>query len=50
MFLMKWKNAANADLVPAEQANVKCPQIVIKFYESRLTWQSAEAKNDTRDD
>ncbi|XP_058461894.1 chromobox protein homolog 3-like isoform X1 [Malaya genurostris] len=50
MFLMKWKDAANADLVPAKQANIKCPQIVIKFYESRLTWQTSEKKNDSKDD
>jgi len=44
-FLVQFKGQDNAELVYSKTANVKCPQLVIKFYEDRLSWYSEDDNN-----
>ncbi|KAH8289916.1 hypothetical protein KR018_003215 [Drosophila ironensis] len=39
-FLIQFKGVDQAEMVPSSVANVKIPQMVINFYEERLSWYS----------
>lgn len=46
-FLIKWKEAMHDyELIPSRIVNIKIPQMVIAFYEARLTWSTASNSND----
>ena len=40
MFLIKWLDSDKTEWVYSKVANVKCPQIVIEFYQQHLKWKS----------
>jgi len=45
MFLVKWEGVTKPELVPSRIVNKQSPQLVIKFYEDRLTWNSTSSSN-----
>ncbi|XP_052000147.1 chromobox protein homolog 3-like [Xyrauchen texanus] len=42
MFLIKWKNSDEVTLLSAGVASQRWPQMVISFYEDKLTWHEEE--------
>lgn len=38
MLLVKWRHSDEADLVPARIVNIRCPRLVIDFYEQHSFW------------
>ena len=41
-FLVKWKDSELSDIVPAREANIRIPEMVIQFYEDRMEWGEEE--------
>ncbi|CAL9705882.1 unnamed protein product [Knipowitschia caucasica] len=42
MFLVKWKNSEDVALLSAREVSARTPQVVIDFYEQKLTWHEDE--------
>ncbi|EDW26456.1 GL13026 [Drosophila persimilis] len=40
MHLMQWKGCSQFDLVSHEETSILCPQLVIEYYEQRLSWHN----------
>ncbi|XP_055359294.1 chromobox protein homolog 3b [Betta splendens] len=42
MFLVKWQDSDDVALLPAREASARCPQVVIAFYEQKLSWHCGD--------
>ena len=38
MFLVKYKGQDATALMPAKEAHIKCPQLLIQYYQNRIVW------------
>jgi len=41
-FSIKWKDSEISDIVPAKEANIRVPELVIQYYEDRMQWSDEE--------
>lgn len=41
VFLVKWEDQEDVELVTNVKARQHCPQLVIKFYEQNIQWQKS---------
>ena len=46
---VKWEGVNRPELVPSRIVNKESAQLVIKFYEERLTWNSTCTTNENND-
>ncbi|XP_016656170.1 chromobox protein homolog 1-like [Acyrthosiphon pisum] len=44
-FLVKWEGLRKTEFVSAEELKLKCPQILIKYYEGKLKWRDEPGNN-----
>lgn len=42
MFLVKWKNTDDVALLSAGETSKRWPEMVIRFYEDKLTWHGED--------
>ena len=41
-YLLKWEGSNRCDLVHHEECHEKCPKLILKFLEDKLTWKASE--------
>lgn len=42
LYLIKWKDHGGAELIDSSIVNIKCPQLVIAFYQSKISWNKRQ--------